>query len=104
MSLLCCFEPATAEAAVASRDPCWATNQERSRRPGVFSEAVEAGRFGIVVNMSPTVSRDCPFRFFFFSREERRMHVHVQSADGEAKFWIEPRSSWLATISSAPRT
>jgi hypothetical protein len=40
--------------------------------------------------MSPTVFRDGPFRFFFFSREETRMHIHVQSADGEAKFWIEP--------------
>jgi hypothetical protein len=28
--------------------------------------------------------------FFFFSREEERLHIHVQSADGEAKFWIEP--------------
>ena len=34
--------------------------------------------------------REGPFRFFFFSREEERLHVHVQSADGEAKFWIEP--------------
>lgn len=40
--------------------------------------------------MSPTVFRDGPFRFFFFSREESRLHIHVQSADGEAKFWIEP--------------
>jgi hypothetical protein len=40
--------------------------------------------------MSPTVFRDGPFRFFFFSREEERMHIHVQSPDGEAKFWIEP--------------
>jgi hypothetical protein len=31
-----------------------------------------------------------PFRFFFFSREELRLNIHVQSADGEAKFWIEP--------------
>lgn len=23
-------------------------------------------------------------------REEDRLHIHVQSADGEAKFWIEP--------------
>jgi hypothetical protein len=30
------------------------------------------------------------FRFFFLSREEERLHIHVQSADGEAKFWIEP--------------
>ena len=40
--------------------------------------------------MAPTVFREGPFRFFFFSREESRMHVHVTHADGEAKFWIEP--------------
>ena len=40
--------------------------------------------------MSPTIFREGKFRFFFFSREESRMHVHVVSADGEAKFWIEP--------------
>lgn len=40
--------------------------------------------------MSPTVLRIGPFRFFFFSREESRMHVHVATADGEAKFWLEP--------------
>ena len=26
----------------------------------------------------------------FFSREERRLHIHVASTDGEAKFWITP--------------
>ena len=41
--------------------------------------------------MSPTVFRERGFRFFFFSREETRMHVHVYSAQGEAKFWMEPR-------------
>ena len=40
--------------------------------------------------MSPTVFREDGFRFYFFSREEPRMHVHVQCADGEAKFWLEP--------------
>lgn len=30
-------------------------------------------------------------RFFFFSREEERMHVHVLGEEGEAKIWIEPR-------------
>lgn len=40
--------------------------------------------------MSPTVFRDGPFRFFFFSREEPRPHVHVQSSDGEAKLWLDP--------------
>lgn len=40
--------------------------------------------------MSPTLFREGPYRFFFFSREEPRMHVHVASSEGEAKFWIEP--------------
>ena len=40
--------------------------------------------------MSPTVFRERGYRFFFFSREEDRMHVHVYSGDGEAKFWLEP--------------
>lgn len=40
--------------------------------------------------MSPTVFREAGFRFYFFSREELRMHIHVQHSSGEAKFWIEP--------------
>jgi hypothetical protein len=36
------------------------------------------------------VFREGPFRFFFFSREELRKHVHVFSPEGEAKFWLEP--------------
>jgi hypothetical protein len=47
--------------------------------------------------VSPTVFRDGPYRFFFFSREEDRIHVHAMSADGEAKFWLEPTVS-LATF------
>jgi len=40
--------------------------------------------------MSPTVFRYKNYRFFFFSREERRIHIHVTCPDGEAKFWLEP--------------
>jgi hypothetical protein len=40
--------------------------------------------------MSPSIFRVRNYRFFFFSREEARKHVHVASADGEAKFWVEP--------------
>lgn len=40
--------------------------------------------------MAPTVVRDGPFRLFFFSREEARIHVHVSHPDGEAKFWLTP--------------
>ena len=41
--------------------------------------------------MSPTIFRSGGFRFYFFSREELRMHVHVHRSNGEAKFWIEPK-------------
>jgi len=41
--------------------------------------------------MSPTVFKEKGFRFFFLSREETRMHIHVQSGDGEAKYWLEPQ-------------
>ena len=41
--------------------------------------------------MSPTIFKADGYRFFFFSREERRMHVHVSSTEGEAKFWMEPK-------------
>jgi hypothetical protein len=47
----------------------------------------------IIIEMSPTVFRWKGYRFFFFSREEKRMHVHVFSPDGEAKFWLEPELS-----------
>ena len=41
--------------------------------------------------MSPTVFNIDGFRFFFFSREETRMHIHIHCADGEAKYWLEPK-------------
>lgn len=40
--------------------------------------------------MSPTIFREGAYRFFFFSREEARPHVHVSHPTGEAKFWIDP--------------
>lgn len=41
--------------------------------------------------MTPTVLREGPYRFFFYSgdRTEPR-HVHVQRDEAEAKFWLEP--------------
>ena len=58
------------------------------------------------------------YRFFFFSREEPRMHVHVICADGESKFWLDPAielariagcngdvcgSRWFTGLCRAPR-
>ena len=40
--------------------------------------------------VSPTVFRELGFRFFFFSREEARIHIHAQRGRDEAKFWLEP--------------
>ncbi|MBD2652941.1 DUF4160 domain-containing protein [Synechocystis sp. FACHB-383] len=40
--------------------------------------------------MSPTVFKEEGYRFFFFSREETRIHVHIYCEKGEAKFWLEP--------------
>lgn len=53
--------------------------------------------------MSPTVLRVRGFRFYFFSREEPRAHVHVQHADGEAKFWIEPAVELFANYGLKPQ-
>jgi len=39
---------------------------------------------------SPTVFKYKNYRFFFFSNEEDRKHIHITSPSGEAKFWIEP--------------
>ncbi|WP_445371792.1 DUF4160 domain-containing protein [Methylomonas sp. HW2-6] len=47
--------------------------------------------------MSPTVFKEAGFRFYFFSREEPRMHVHVQAQNGEAKFLVGPRHRFGAT-------
>lgn len=41
--------------------------------------------------MSLTIFRHGGYCFFFFSREEPRIHVHVHRSGGEAKFWIEPK-------------
>lgn len=38
----------------------------------------------------PTVKRIRSYRFYFWSREEPRRHIHIDSADGTAKFWLEP--------------
>lgn len=40
--------------------------------------------------MSPVVFTEGRYRFLFFSNEEIRIHVHILSPDGEAKFWLEP--------------
>ncbi|MDO4194855.1 MAG: DUF4160 domain-containing protein [Prevotellaceae bacterium] len=38
----------------------------------------------------PEILRIFGLRFFFYSREHEPIHVHVQGADGKAKFNITP--------------
>jgi hypothetical protein len=41
----------------------------------------------------PTVLRIGRYRFFFYSNESQEPpHVHVQAAEDEAKFWLDPVS------------
>jgi hypothetical protein len=42
-------------------------------------------------------------RFFFFSFDHEPIHVHVESADGEAKFLIEPEVELLNAGGLKPR-
>jgi len=53
--------------------------------------------------MSPTIFREGSFRFFFFSREEPRMHVHVSHPDGEAKFWMSPELALATSTGLSPK-
>ena len=40
--------------------------------------------------MSPTIHREGPYRFFFYSNEKGEPpHVHVEAGDGEGKLWIQ---------------
>ena len=39
----------------------------------------------------PTIFRQGPYRFFFYSSDrDEPMHVHVERDDSIAKFWLDP--------------
>ncbi len=39
----------------------------------------------------PTVLRDGPYRFYFYSGDrDEPPHVHIERDDCEAKFWLDP--------------
>ena len=44
-----------------------------------------------VRSVSLTVLRIRGYRFYFFSKEEARPHIHVAVRGNEAKFWLVPR-------------
>lgn len=53
--------------------------------------------------MSPSVFREKGYRFYFLSNEEDRIHIHVTSEYGEAKFWIEPIVSLAVSYGLNPK-
>jgi hypothetical protein len=63
---------------------------------------VPESRSGTVPLVSPTVLRVRGYRFYFYSREESRPHVHVRHSAGEAKFWLTPRVALAARSSLRP--
>lgn len=54
--------------------------------------------------MSPTIMRIGSYRFFFNSNEESRMHVHIQTPEGVAKFWLEPIVGYADSFNLSERT
>jgi hypothetical protein len=64
----------------------------------------EGIRGGFDPAVSPTIFRARGLRFFFFSREEERIHVHVVGVQGEAKVWIEPKTEVVRNHGFSERT
>jgi hypothetical protein len=69
----------------------------------LLGHTLRVGGLNHADSVSPTILRVKGYRFYFFSREERRAHVHVQHADGEAKFWIDPGVELAANFSLKPK-
>jgi len=40
--------------------------------------------------MSPTFTKEKGYRFFTWSSEEGRSHIHVVKENNQCKFWLEP--------------
>ena len=53
----------------------------------------------------PEVLRGRGYRFFFFSREGHEpRHIHVEQAERDAKFWLEPIELVRSTLVPRLRT
>lgn len=60
-------------------------------RPLALSNFISTQAVGRYPETMPTVLRDGPYRFFFYSGDrDEPPHVHVERDDCEAKFWLDP--------------
>ena len=41
--------------------------------------------------MSPTFRNENGYRFFIWSKEENRKHIHVVQGNKYCKFWLDPK-------------
>ena len=46
--------------------------------------------FANIIVMSPTFLNESGYRFFAWSKEEERRHIHVAKEYNQCKFWLEP--------------
>ncbi len=45
----------------------------------------------VLLSTMPTVLKVNGFRFYFYSNESNEpCHIHVEKADGNAKYWLDP--------------
>ena len=50
------------------------------------------------ITMSPTVFKYGPYRFYFWSNEAGRPHIHCESGEKNAKYWLEKADNPLVEI------
>jgi hypothetical protein len=52
--------------------------------------------------MTPPLFQSHDYQYYFFARDDKRMHIHVSHPDGTAKFWLEPEVAlaWHTGLSS----
>jgi len=51
----------------------------------------------------PTILLAFGLRFYFYSDEHRPIHVHVENADGRAKFFLEPAVELIKNEGMKPK-
>jgi hypothetical protein len=67
---------------------------QKEGRKNCWGDINQGGGFCLILHERinvPTVFYRNGFRFYFWSREENRAHIHIEKGDGEAKYWLEPK-------------
>ena len=81
---------AVADPETPGHGPGCAATSDREGREAHRSAGNPALRMLLIAQVSPTIFHAGGLHFRSFSREESRVHVQVESDQGEARIWIEP--------------